>query len=189
MHDYTYYRENHTVIGMKLTKGTYKDVLKLIANHGATEKYTANFEECYIDFTQQWPREGVQSLKKGMYITSENAGLKVYSSYDFKNRFSRIYKMSSWYSPTDAEVKVLECLNRDAEMCYPYSYICSETGLTRKEAKAAVSNLRSMGAVEYWRGLMTEENEVAGSGFCWGDPHRAEALLYRHYGGSDDNQA
>lgn len=180
MKDYVYYRPTRQVIGMKLTKGTYKDVLSLIANHGAVEKYAANFEDIKIDFTQRWPIEGVQTITKGMYIISENIGLKVYTAREFNNKFTQIYSMPSYYSPTDDEVKVLECLERD-ELCYPYDYICDHTGLTRKEAKAAVSRLRSFGAVEYWRGLMTDDGEVAGSGFCWGDPHKAEALLYRYY--------
>lgn len=181
MKGYIYYRENRTVIAMKLTKGTYKQVLELIANHGATEKYAANVDDCQIDFTQRWPREGKQTLKRGMYITSENSGLKVYSKYDFNNRFTRIYKMSEWYYPTDNEVKIIECLPSYDDMCYGYDYICGETKLTRSEAKAAVDNLRDMGVVTFYRGLMTDDGEVAGAGFCIGDNNKAEALLYRHY--------
>ena len=183
MKNYIYYRPNKQVIGMRLTKSSYKQVLDLIANHGGVEKYAANIDDCYIHFTQRWPREGVLKLNRGMYVTSENSGLRVYSKWDFENNFTRIHSMPSYYHPTDDEVKVLECLNRDAEMCYPYDYICGETGLTRDQAKAAIDRLREFGAVEFWRGLMNDDGEVAGSGFCWGDPHKAEALLYRHYGG------
>lgn len=182
MKNYIYYRENRTVIGMKLTKGTYKEVFDLITKHGASQEYTADRDKCEITFTQQWPREGEQTIKRGMYITSENYGLKVYSPYDFRNRFTRIYKMSDWYSPTADEVKIIECLHWDAELCYGYDWICDTTKLTRTEAKAAIDNLRDMGVVTFWRGLMTEEGEVAGSGFCIGDRYKAEALLYRYYG-------
>lgn len=182
MKNYTYYRPNRQVIGIRYTKGNTKDVLELISKHGAVEKYETNDDTGQIDFTQHWPRDGVQSLKRGMYITSENSGLRACTKGEFESQFTRIYNMPSYYNPTDDEVKVLECLNRDAEMCYPYDYICGETGLTRDQAKAAIDRLRSFGAVEFWRGLMTDDGEVAGSGFCWGDPHKAEALLYRHYG-------
>lgn len=181
MKKYVYYRPNKTVIGMRLTKSTYKDVLSLIENHGGVETCIGDIQDCQIAFKQIWPREAEQIIKRGMYITSENAGLKVYSKWEFENGFTRIYDMPSYYSPTDNEVKILECLNRDAEMCYPYSWICDETGLTRDEAKTAIDRLRDFGAVEFWRGLMDDDGNVAGSGFCWGDPHKAEALLYRHY--------
>jgi len=178
---YTYYRENKQVIGMKLTKSSFKKVAELIANHGAVEKYAANSEECYISFTQQWPREEAVTLKRGMYITSENAGLKVYLAWEFKNRFTEVpLALPSYYTPTDNEVKVIGSLSRDSELCWGYDHICSETGLTRQEAKKAIDNLRLYDVVHFWRGLMTEEGEVAGAGFCLGSVNRAEALLYRY---------
>jgi hypothetical protein len=185
MKKYTYYSSYRHVIGIRYTKGNAKDVLELISKHGAVEKYEIDDDTGRIDFTQHWPRDNVQSLKRGDWVTSENAGLKVYGNREFKDQFTQIYSMPSYYSPTDDEVKVLECLNRDAEMCYPYSYICDETKLTRHQAKAAIDRLRSFGAVKCWVGLMTEEGDVAGSGFCWGDPHKAEALLYRYYGNGE----
>ena len=183
---FKYYHSNRQVYAAKLNRGNFNEVLKLIANHGAVERYAADEAECQIDFVQNWPDSRVHTLKRGMYLVTENSGLKALGDWEFN--YSPVLHMPSYYYPTDDEVKIIKCLNWDAELCYGYDYITSETGLDRATAKKAIDNLRSMGVVQFYRGLMTDDGEVAGSGFCVGDRHKAEALLYRHYGEGNREQ-
>lgn len=63
-------------------------------------------------------------------------------------------------------IKILKALIEADDMyCYDYSWLESETGLTRKELEPEVASLRSTGLVEHIKGLMTDDGEVAGSGF------------------------
>ena len=50
-------------------------------------------------------------------------------------------------------------------MCYSFSYIAHK-GLDTKAVRKACRSLKKKGLAEFHRGLMTEENEVAGSGYC-----------------------
>lgn len=189
MNKYTYYERCEQLIGMRLTKGTFNEVLKLISGHGMVEKYAANSEDCTIDFTQRWPRSAdVQTIRRGEYITSENSGLHVYAPWEFRGRFEQVYHMDSWYTPTPDEVAVIECLDFSAEYCWAYDHICGETKLDRATATKIVAKLRDMGVVAFYRGLMNDDGEVCGSGFCIRDRYRAEALLYRYYGGKNENR-
>ena len=52
----------------------------------------------------------------------------------------------------------------DDEFCYSYRHF--EGKYTRDELKVAMKELRDRGLVEFHRGLMNEDGEVAGSGFC-----------------------
>ena len=65
---------------------------------------------------------------------------------------------------TENQYKILKSLEND-EMCYYYSYIEKETKLSREVLEKEVKTLRKAGLVLYVRGLMTDEGEVAGSGF------------------------
>jgi len=60
---------------------------------------------------------------------------------------------------------ILTELSSTEEHCWGYDALESN-GYKRPELKRAIKKLRDLGYVEYWRGLMTEEGEVAGSGFC-----------------------
>lgn len=70
--------------------------------------------------------------------------------------------------PTDnlspAEIHILQAFGGNDEWCYPYAYF-EGGGYDRKQLKVAMTKLRERGFVYYARGLMTEEGEVAGSGF------------------------
>lgn len=67
---------------------------------------------------------------------------------------------------TEQEYKVLKTLSGTDEECYNYAYLEGDTGLSRKWLQPIIAKLRQLGYVEYWRGLMTDDGEVAGSGFC-----------------------
>lgn len=69
---------------------------------------------------------------------------------------------------TENQYKILAASSD--EWCYPYSHFESETGLDRKTLQKEMKQLRELGLMEYVRGLMTEDGEVAGSGF--GRPYR-----------------
>lgn len=68
------------------------------------------------------------------------------------------------------ERKVLEVLEantrRDGEMCISFSYIEGETKLGLKTIRKACRSLARRGLAQFFRGLMTEDSEVAGSGYC-----------------------
>lgn len=51
------------------------------------------------------------------------------------------------------------------ERCYYYRYLEGDTGLDRKTLEIEIKELKKIGFVEAVRGLMTEDGEVAGSGF------------------------
>ena len=70
---------------------------------------------------------------------------------------------------TEQERLVLETLFEyayDSERCISFDWIESETKLNRKEVQKACRSLREKGLVEFYRGLMTDDGEVAGSGYC-----------------------
>lgn len=71
---------------------------------------------------------------------------------------------------SENEKSVLTCLfeNTDslAERCIAFDWIIGDTKLTRKEVKNACKLLREKELVCFYRGLMTEDGEVAGSGYC-----------------------
>ena len=68
-------------------------------------------------------------------------------------------------SLTENQYKILKFLH-DEEWCYPYAPIEEETKLSRDILEREVKVLREVGLVKYVRGLVTEEGEFAGSGFC-----------------------
>lgn len=53
----------------------------------------------------------------------------------------------------------------DGEMCVGFKYL-SDEGTDIKTVRRACRSLRRKGLAEYYRGLMTEDGEVAGSGYC-----------------------
>jgi hypothetical protein len=69
--------------------------------------------------------------------------------------------ISSGYLGVRAE-EVLAELYSDGEQCIGYSSIGGKT----PENIAAIKELKEHGMIEFWRGLMTEDGEVAGSGWC-----------------------
>lgn len=68
---------------------------------------------------------------------------------------------------TENQNKILSILQHGAgeEICYYYRFLVSDTGLDLETVKKEVQELKRLGLVEYVRGLMTEDGEVAGSGF------------------------
>lgn len=65
--------------------------------------------------------------------------------------------------PIDEHILVV--LSGTEEHCCGY-WSLESPEYKRPELKKAIKKLRDLGYVEYWRGLMTEDGEVAGSGFC-----------------------
>jgi len=70
-------------------------------------------------------------------------------------------KVSSGYLSTAAE-DILSLLHPDEEYCMSYSSIGGKT----LENVTAIKDLKEHDMIEFWRGLMTEDGEVAGSGWC-----------------------
>jgi len=66
---------------------------------------------------------------------------------------------------TEIEYDILEELSSSDEMCFGYSWIISD-GRTRRQCEQAIKTLKSHELILYYRGLMTDDGEVAGSGWC-----------------------
>jgi len=64
----------------------------------------------------------------------------------------------------ELEEKILEELYSDCEMCMGYSGIYHLAEMP--ELRKAIKHLRELEYIEYYRGLMTEDGEVCGSGWC-----------------------
>ena len=51
-------------------------------------------------------------------------------------------------------------------LCYSFVTIEDDTGLSRSEVRRACRSLRRKGLAKFVRGLMNDDGEVAGSGYC-----------------------
>lgn len=60
---------------------------------------------------------------------------------------------------------ILATLSSTEEYCCGYDSLTSKE-YKRPELQKSIKKLRDLNHVEYWRGLMTDDGEVAGSGFC-----------------------
>lgn len=67
---------------------------------------------------------------------------------------------------TDFEQEVLITLHSDAEYCHNYKSISRNLNVEKEDLVPAIEKFKKLGFLEYYRGLMTEEGEVAGSGWC-----------------------
>lgn len=67
-------------------------------------------------------------------------------------------------------ISVLAHLNErtqpNGEMCTPFSTIMFDTGLDRGAVRVCCRYLAKRGLAEFYRGLVTDEGEFAGSGYC-----------------------
>lgn len=70
-------------------------------------------------------------------------------------------KVPSGYLSIAAE-DILAEFYYDSEYCYGYAWFGGKT----PENVAAIKELKKHGMIDFYRGLMTEEGEVAGSGWC-----------------------
>jgi hypothetical protein len=52
------------------------------------------------------------------------------------------------------------------EMCVRFWTVEQSTGRPRREVRLAIRALARKGLAEYHRGLMTEDGDLAGSGYC-----------------------
>jgi DNA-binding transcriptional MocR family regulator len=67
---------------------------------------------------------------------------------------------------TDEQYKVLSVFfSNNTDYCYPYRTFVSDSGLDLDTVKKTMKELKALGYVKVHHGLMTEEGEVAGSGF------------------------
>ena len=82
---YTYYRPNKQVIGLHVTKKSFKDAVKLISGRLDVseppevdyDKYTITFKQDRLFDTSE------QTAQLGDWITSENAEARVYTDRDY----------------------------------------------------------------------------------------------------------
>ena len=79
--------------------------------------------------------------------------------------------MSKENKVTILEKKVLALLAKvtrtDGEICVGFEYLSGmEYNFDVKEVRRGCRSLRRKGLAEFYRGLMTEDGQVAGSGYC-----------------------
>lgn len=75
-------------------------------------------------------------------------------------------QVATLISEDEAKQKIIVAMyGADQDLYYPYAFFEAETGLDRKVLKPAMTSLRAAGIMDFARGLMTEDGEVAGSGF------------------------
>jgi DNA-binding Lrp family transcriptional regulator len=70
---------------------------------------------------------------------------------------------------SEAQKKCLEALNKEGrggDHCLPFDPIQAATELNRKEVRQHVRTLADKGFARYCNGLMTEDGELAGAGYC-----------------------
>lgn len=85
--------------------------------------------------------------------------------------------------PNANQIKILDAmlgLYNLGESYYPYRAI--KVDLPPKELRREMKGLREMGLTEYARGLMTEEGEVAGSGYTipYDKIGEVEKIVHKH---------
>ena len=71
---------------------------------------------------------------------------------------------------TPDALKCLDALSSltepNGEMCVPFAPLMAHTELDRKTVRRNVRALARKGLAEYFRGLCTENGEMAGAGYC-----------------------
>lgn len=67
---------------------------------------------------------------------------------------------------TELEDDVLIALSSTEEYCHNYLSLESNTGIKKKYLQSIIKHLKELGFIEHWKGLMTDDGEVAGSGWC-----------------------
>ena len=67
---------------------------------------------------------------------------------------------------TDFEEEVLITLNSDAEYCHNYKSLSHYLECGKEDLIPVIERFKELGFLEYYRGLMNDEGEVAGSGWC-----------------------
>lgn len=67
---------------------------------------------------------------------------------------------------SDHENDVLIAMDSSEEYCIDYKGLEYSTHLERTELQKIIKHLKELSYINFWRGLMTEDGEVAGSGWC-----------------------
>lgn len=188
------YRKNGWYYGGKLTLKNFDEVVQLIKRCNKrynTGEIIADKKAGSIKFPITGPnmQPTVAIACLGDYLIRDVMGgwgeVKVYRPGEFKSLFHEkiSYRELRWYSLTEVEYQVLQALQHDTDLCYGYGWIMDYTKVDRKETKKAVDHLRELNIVEFHRGLMTDDGEVAGSGFGINDMTKelmAELLCLRY---------
>lgn len=188
---FTNYTRNGWYYGGRITKNNFHDVCRFIDNCTISAPLI-DITNHTITFTSRSLGDNREQkvAKIGDYLMRNVTGgdyaeMFVLKRYEIKQRFSvkHNYAQLTFYQLTDVEYNVLRCiLAQNTEWFYPYSSLEEYTGVDRKETKIATKHLRELGLLEFQNGLMTDEGEVAGSGFGISSPIQellAELLMRR----------
>lgn len=169
------YRKNSWWYAGKLTKKNFDEVAAFIERCTIEGLVKADKEAWTIQYkpNPRFAGNGPITAKLGDYVARNVGGgdygdVLVLTPKEFKRQYKRNYSYSllKYYDLTDVEYNVLRSiLTQDCDLFYGYGWIEDYTGVDRKETKKAVDHLRELGILSYASGLMTEDGEVAGSGF------------------------
>ena len=184
---------NSWFYGGKLTRKNFDGVVELI------KRCNNNFDKDLIVIdkvngtivfpvtdTDMTPKKETAML--GDFLARNVSGgwgeVRKYTAGEFKSQFTEkvSYRDLRFYSLTEIEYQVLQALH-DSDLCYGYDWIMDYTKVDRKETKKAVDHLRELRVISFYRGLMNDDGEVAGSGFGICEPMQeqmAELLCLRY---------
>lgn len=76
------------------------------------------------------------------------------------DRYQRLRRLD------DNEKAILQEITSNSEYCINYQHLVGTNNLSRKQIEPIIARLKDMQFIEFHRGLMTEDGEVAGSGWC-----------------------
>lgn len=79
---------------------------------------------------------------------------------------------------TENEEAVLVELYSSEENCVGYKFIEGVNSMGRKDLEPIIKHLKELGYINYWRGLMNEDGEVGGSGWC--RSHKGNEYVEEH---------
>ena len=190
---FTDYRRNSWYYGGKLTRKNFDEAVELI------KRCNNNFDKDLIvvdkvngtivfPITDMEMTPNKETAMLGDYLVRDVSGgwgeVRKYTAGEFKGRFSEKvnFRQLRYYSLTEIEYQVLKALG-DSDLCYGYDWIMDYTKVDRAETKKAIDHLRELRVISFYRGLMNDDGEVAGSGFGTCDPlqeEMAELLCLRY---------
>ena len=90
----------------------------------------------------------------------------VWDGHNPKIALDRILDFAKSTLLTSVEEDVLATFWSDSEYCHNYRGLENATGFTRKELEPIIKRLKELDFITHYRGLMNDEGEVAGSGWC-----------------------
>lgn len=130
------------VLAARVTKRNINKALLLIQQHMSVVSESIEIQHQTEDTQpavrfRHWydSEDKITEVTLGSYIVTQHSRILVLTPREFADKYRRHYSFPSYYTPTIDEVTIIRKLNPDAECCYGYDWICSETGMSKERAK------------------------------------------------------